>query len=335
MLKFDLQYSNSGKTVDLSQLIPHQLRKSIDPDESFAYTYSNDTLFIRNGKNVYLFQNAKHEFVYLRHYGLRNKFPTEHLYYRNGSLYFFGIYNENPASEHLSSGFLKLDLKDSTEQIITVQFSYLPMTHFGPNNFMDMYDSTYMVCDPILYRIRFYNLNHQLCDSIIAPDSLFTCSSPMQFQSQFNTREISSNPSPHLPEIADYLAKIDRVWTVHFLDDHTIFVRLSRNSLNKNAEDAQRLYDHVWKKINGGWRLILVKDIGHLETSSIITTKTDLWPFFVPGSEFYFQNGCLYHAFWSSSGGGFPQSVGEFYGASETERSKLVLKVVTYRFDHP
>lgn len=200
---------------------------------------------------------------------------------------------------------------------------------------MDMDRSGYLVCDPLFYRIDLYDLNDQLCDSIIAPDTAFTRSSSIKFERQFNALEIANDPSPHLPELADYLSEIDRIWTVNFIDKNTIFVRLSRNSLNKTKDRRQQLFDHVWKKTNGLWRLVVIKEIADLNSSSFLNSKNDLWPYFVPGSKFFFQNGYLYHSFWSSSSSELPQSVGDFYGATEINKEKLRLKVVTFFFGQP
>jgi hypothetical protein len=171
-----------------------------------------------------------------------------------------------------------------------------------------------------------------LIDSLQAPGGEFTVANNFaEFNKSFPHEKVALGPVDYFKDMNLFLSKIDRVWTVNFIDHETIFVTLTRNSLPSKEQGKQLFYQHTWKKINGTWKLITVNDLNKVNSNgSQLKAKTDVLPYFFLGSKILFNDGLIYYLFWGSGNNEIPKSVERFYGFNEKDRAKLFLKRITF-----
>ncbi len=83
-------------------------------------------------------------------------------------------------------------------------------------------------------------MKDEITDSLVASDSIFKASPQIPtFQDQFSVSKISKNAVSYLPDMSSYLNKMDRVWTVNYIDENDLFIRLTRNSRKTEENDKQ------------------------------------------------------------------------------------------------
>ena len=314
---------------DLSKELSKSQKALIFPKYEFAYFFSGSLLIARNRNNVFLFDYREKKFRLKQHILLKQKYGR-HMYLAGNTLYFYEIYSRNTVSEELGPGFLSYDLEAGTETIHKIPFEHLALTHLAPNQFIDFSQTHYIVCDPLRYRLYEYDLKNQLKDSLSVPDSLFKISDTHRFGKYFNVTKMGNNVVDYLDDMRAYLDTIDRVWMIHYIDENTLFVRLSRNSIKSPEMNAQLFYDHIWVKKHEEWKLVQTKEISSFNTYQTITGK-DLWPYFFPGSKYVCYKGSLYYSIWSSAENKFPQEAHHFFGFDSADRSRLSLKLIEFK----
>jgi len=317
------------QTYNLETLLPKEDRKLISRDYGFNYLFSGNLLIVRAKNQVFLFNYLNGKPKFRQRIQLSENYPGS-IYRKGDSLYFYKIYNQHVKDSKLPSGFILYNLSTGKEEIHKLPFDYLAITHMAPNSFIDFTSSGYLVCDPLRYRIYEYDFEYRLKDSICGPDSSFTISNTGAFKSKFKDKELSENASDYLADMTTYLQTIDRIWMVNYIDENTLFVRLTRNTQNTAENKRELFYDHIWQKKNGSWKLVQVRPLTNFNSSQPITEK-DLWPHFFPGSKYTCSNGSLYYTVWSSSANTFPQTGRTFFGFDATDRSRLGLKVIQFK----
>jgi len=327
--KVSIALENAVKTFDLSKQLPKKEKQLISEVHDFSYCFSGDQLIIRNKNNIFLFHYTTKKFTFQKSISLVHKYGTN-IFKKDNQLYFFNIYNYHPKSENLASGFLKLDLTTGAEEVHELPFGYLAITHLTPQNYLTFTNTGYLVCDPLRYKLYEYDFNNTLKDSIGVPDSLFKTCDVTHFANAFKVEELGSNVSSYLPKMTSYLDSLDRVWIVSYIDENTLFVRLTRNTIKSKEMQGQLFYDHIWVKKNGKWTLTQTKEISSFRTEQTMTEK-DLWPYFFPGSKLICSKGILYYTVWSASKNIFPQNANSFFGFDIKDRNALSLKLIQFK----
>ena len=329
--KFNLSLFTPDKyicSLDLKTRLPKESKVLIQDSYDCNYLLSGNLLVIRNKNHGFLFHFNRGKTVYKRTISLSENYG-KHIHFKDSTLYFYGIYNYHPNDSKLTSGFISYNLITNKEEVTTFPFDFLPLTHMAPNNFMDFSDKGYIVCDPLRYKLYEYDFKHVLRDSITIADSSFNTSAISTFTSTFKSKDFSYNATSYLDALTTHLDSTDRIWMVNYLDDNTLFVRLTRNSLRSPAQ-GQLFYDHIWYREKEGWKLKQVKEISSFNTKCIITEK-DLWPYFFPGSKYSCSNGSVYYTIWSSSDNRFPQNAEHFFGFDTKDRTNLRLKLIEFK----
>lgn len=331
--KLNLQIVDSShqiKSYDLKELLDKNIRQKISPTYGYYYHIQEHHLFINNHYNIFVFELNKNTVAFKKHYQLASDI-ARNFYLNDSVLITYDIYNYHPEDSDMPSGYRTLNLKTDKQQAFPLPFKYLSLTHKTPNKFLDFSTKGYVLCDPFHYRLVFYNYNNEVVDSVIAPSNAFTVSNHLEeFEKLFPSEKLAKGPVDYFERMNISLAKTDRVWTVNFMDDRTIFVRITRNTQNKPNEKKLLFYDHIWRKITGEWQLIENKNISEIDLKSHSISKEDVWPVFIVGSKLHFSDGIIYYTFWGSGSNDFPQSADKFYGFSETDRTKLFLKVIKF-----
>ncbi len=317
------------KRYDLNSYLTKKQSQLINSKLSFSHCLSGNNLVIKNGSSVFLFQVEHLKFKLKQQIQLRSKYGST-IFFTNNTLYFYEIYNSYRQPERITSGFLEYNLTTGEERIHPLPFNCLSVTHINPNRFVDFTSKGYILCDPFSYKLYEYDFNHMLKDSISAPDKFFTVSSASRFNEAFPFEKTAANPSSFFEKMNAYLDSTDRIWLINYVDDHTIFIRLTRNSIKTKDQKNQLFYDHVWERKKDGWQLVQVKEISNFNTEQTITEK-DLWPHFFPGSKYSCSKGILYYTFWSSSSNIFPQVGTHFFGFDTQDRNKLSLKLIEFK----
>jgi hypothetical protein len=318
------------KVQDLSKELNKGVRKKIDVRYDFEYFLSKDILIVKNRNLILLFDFKDNKFRFNRAITLNLKYQNT-IFLEDTTLFIYGVYNNPKRDERFQCGVLSYNLNTNKEELKEIPFKYLSLTHMRPNKFIDFNHNGYLVCDPFTYKIYEYNFNHQLRDSIYPNDSLFTVAKdPEYFSVLYKPEDLQPSPADHFGSMTNYLNGIDRIWTANYLDDSTLFVRLTRNSLNRPEKKSQLFYDHIWIRKDGSWKLTQVKEISSFRTEQTITAN-DLWPYFFPGSKMVFDSGILYYLVWSPAENKFPQTAHDFFGFSTSDRNKLSLKVIEFK----
>jgi hypothetical protein len=318
--------------LDLEKLLSKSQKKMIRPAYSFSYFLSRDTLIIRNQRNVFVFTYNHQRFSLRDHFTLKQKFGDK-IYLNHNTIYFYGIYDHFGADFELASGYLAYDLANKKEKVLTFPFQEIAITHLGPNKFIDFSGTSYMICDPLRYRLYMFDLHDQLQDSISLPDSLFKVSPVKDFVTRFDVQKMGTGVVDHLDDMRAYVDTVDRIWMIHYINDSTLYVRLTRNSLRGTNKKGQLFYDHVWLRKDRKWTLIEIKDLNQYDPEKPIG-KESLWPYFFPGSKYTCNNGTLYFTCWSSSSDTFPQTINQLSGFDATNRDLVCLKLITFRLKH-
>jgi hypothetical protein len=316
------------KTLDLERILSKSDRQLLSEGYPFTYLLDGRMLVVRNGENAFLFDYNNAKVKFKQRIRLSDN-RGQGIYMAGNKLYFYGIYNYNKRDSKIPSGFIVYDLVTGEEKKFKILFDYLSLTHIAPNNFLDFTPGGYIVCDPLRYKLYEYDYNNSIKDSIFLPDSLFKVNDTRYFTSLFNSKDVSENPTNYLQSMSAYLDTVDHVWTVNYLDENTLFIRLTRNSLIASNK-GQLFYDHIWVKSNNKWKLTQVKEIYSFRTEKTIEEK-DLWPYFFPGSKYTCANGTLYYTVWSSSQNIFPQNAHSFFGFDTDNRSALSLKLIRFK----
>jgi hypothetical protein len=184
---------------------------------------------------------------------------------------------------------------------------------------MDFSENGYVVCDPLRYRLYNYSYTNQLKDSITLSESLFKTSDPARFSKKFDPEKMGSQVVNYLDSMRNYLDTLDRIWMINYIDENTLFVRLTRNSTKAAGKKGQLFYDHLWLKKEDGWHLAQTKDLSNFKIDEAIN-KENLWPYFFPGSKYIACNGILYYTCWSPYPDSFPQSLKHFSGLDSKDR---------------
>lgn len=332
--KFNLNLfkpNNHICSVDLKESLPKDHKELIQDNYSYNYLLSDNILVIRNKNHAFLFSLNQCKAVYKQTITLSEN-HGKHIYFKDSTLYFFSIYNYHPNDSGLPSGFISYNLRNGKEEQKPLPFEFMPLTHMAPNDFIDFTTTGYVLCDPLRYKLCEYDFNHRLKDSIVITDSLFTTSHVSTFKTSFPTRDVSQNTSSFMDAMTAQLDSTDRIWTVNYLDQNTLFVRLTRNSLRQTTTQGQLFFDHIWCREKDGWKLKQVKEISGFNTKQVVTEK-DLWPYFFPGSKYNCSRGSIYYTVWSSSENNFPQSAERFFGFDTKDRSTLRLKLIEFKLE--
>lgn len=319
------------KEIDLGKLLSKSEEKLIQSSYSFHYFYSRDTLVIRNRKSVFLFSMKKGDFKLENVFAFKGK-SGDKIYFHNNTIYFFGIYNHHPADDELSSGYLSYDLRSKEEKVFHFPFQAIVLTHLAPNRFMDFSEKSYAVCDPLKYKIYVFDLHNSVKDSLQAPDSLFRFNDLTAFTHRFDRQKIGAGIVNHLDDLRQYMDTLDRVWMINYINDSTLFVRLTRNSTRKEKQ-RQQFYDHLWVRKKQGWMLTEIKNIANPDPEKKMQ-KEDLWPFFLAASNYSCDRGTLYFTCWSTSPETLPQTLNELSGMNATKKDEIFLKVLQFKPTH-
>jgi hypothetical protein len=330
--KFNLSLFTPHKqicSVDLKEYLPKEQKELIQNNYSYNYLLSEDVLVIRNKNHAFLFNLNQSKVVYKQTITLSENYG-KHIYFKDSTLYFFSIYNYHPNDSQIPSGFISHNLRNGKEEQRALPFEFMSLTHMAPNDFIDFTEVGYILCDPLRYKLYEYDFNHRLKDSIVIGDNLFTTSNVSTFENTFPSRKVAQNASSFMDAMTAHLDSTDRIWTVNYLDENTLFIRLTRNSLRLTTTQGQLFYDHIWRREKEGWKLTQVKEISSFNTKQVLTEK-DLWPYFFPGSKYTCSKGSLYYTVWSSSDTIFPQKAERFFGFDTKDRTALRLKLIEFK----
>jgi len=322
--------TDEKRTHSLVKLLPKNLSSKISNKWSFYYYISNNKLFIKNFNNIFIFNITENDIQFSTSFIFPKK-NQKNMYLRDTILFIYSIYNMFELLGDIPSGYTAIKLKDGSHESVSIPFKYLPLTHIGPNKFIDFNTKGYVVCDPFEYKLFFYDYKNKLIDSLQAPDSSFTASKDLKdFEISFPKVQVSKDPGYYFEKLQSFLQKTDRIWTINFMDDETIFTRITRNTLNSSGGKQEPFFVHIWKKIDNTWRLTQVKNTKEASLNAPEINSSDLWPVFIPGSDILFNNGFLYYLFWGVKSNDFPQPADRFYGFKEPDRNKLFLKVIKF-----
>jgi len=318
-------------TVSLNDLLDQTLRRLISKAHQFDYYKKDQILCVKNYDNLFLFKVLNDQVTFSKHFTLIAD-NTRNLYLNDSLLFCYEIYNHHPSDSDVHASYNVLNINSGKQSSFKLDFKYLSLTHLGPSKFIDFNHNVYVLCDPFQYKFLFYDYNNQLIDSLQAPGGEFTVANNFaEFNKSFPHEKVALGPVDYFKDMNLFLSKIDRVWTVNFIDHETIFVTLTRNSLPSKEQGKQLFYQHTWKKINGTWKLITVNDLNKVNSNgSQLKAKTDVLPYFFLGSKILFNDGLIYYLFWGSGNNEIPQSVERFYGFNEKDRAKLFLKRITF-----
>jgi hypothetical protein len=330
---FNITVANANskiKILDLNKLLTKDLKNKIDKRYSYEYYFKGSYLIVKNRGNIFVFTYLNNEFAFQRSYFLSRKYGNN-IYIYGDKIILSELYNHHPKSECFSSGYLELDLNAGTEKMTNLEFKYIGLTHFGSNKFLDFTAKGYLLADPFTYKIYEYDFDNNLRDSLSAPDTAFKVSDNLKyFSDNFSPEKLSDSPASHFSKINDFLSNIDRIWSVNYLNDTTIYVRLARNSLNPPDKKKEMMFDHIWRKSKNHWELIQSKSLIVTTLKNNINRK-DLWPDFFLGTKIYFDNGYLYHVIWNATENIFPQKGESFYGFDALDKKNLKLKVLKFK----
>lgn len=330
--RFTLHLFTTAKEVkrfDLIEELGSADKNQIAENYPCVYSLANQRLIIRNKNNAFIYDYRPDRVKFIKRISLREN-HTKHIYQRGDVLYFFAIYNYHKRDCSIPSGFTTYDLKTGKEEEHPLPFENLALSHLAPNEFIDFSKNGYIVCDPLRYTLREYDFNQTLRDSIVAPDSTFTRQKTQTFSNLFPYEKVSQNPSTYLEGMMAYLDTLDRVWSVNYMDENTVFVRLTRNTLRPKGMNVQLFYDHLWQKQNGKWKLVQVTEISSFQTKEVISQK-ELWPYFFPGSKYSCGNGSLYYTYWSAGNNSLPEVAEHFFGFDVKDRSQLHLQLLEFK----
>lgn len=317
------------KRIDLTEGLSSADRTQIAENYPCIYSLRDGRLIIRNKNNAFIYAYCTDQVKFIKRISLRQN-HCKHIYQKGDLIYFFGIYNYHKRDCPIPSGFTCYDLKTGEEEEFAIPFENLALSHLAPGEFIDFSNRGYIVCDPLRYTLYEYDFNQALRDSIVVPDSVFSRPKTSSFSHMFPSEKVSQNPSAYLEGMTTYLDTLDRVWSVNYLDENTLFVRLTRNSIRPKEMKVQLFYDHLWQKQNGKWKLIELKEISSFQTKEVISQK-ELWPYFFPGSKYSCGNGSLYYTHWSAGNNSLPQVAESFFGFDVKDRNQLRLQVLEFK----
>ena len=321
-------YDSTGKNyeVNLLTILPKKIAQSVDSRYRYTYSIDKNILVVKNTNNLYIFDNSNNRFRFKKKIVLKHP-SQDNVFVEAGVIYLYGVYNfhEKSLDKSFRSGYLSIDIESEEEKILEIPFEDLVLTHNSPNNFMDFDSQQFLMAEPFTYKIKLFNLNNQVEDSIVANDSSFTVSDKItEFRSLFDPKKVGEGPSDYFESMNQLLMQMDRIWLVYFIDKYTIFVRLTRNSLNRQGENKMRFFDHIWCKSANGWQLRQVRDLDKLFQSETVTSQ-NIWPLFVPGSKLIFSEMALHYLFWTSTESELPMATKDFYWPSHEKKPHLKL----------
>ncbi|PBQ32585.1 hypothetical protein CNR22_12650 [Sphingobacteriaceae bacterium] len=328
-VKMFTQKKTGPVEYDLFKLLNKTQRGYLNSAYKCGYYFSGSKLVVRNRFNVFLFSYTDGKFIFERHLVLKEKYG-KNIFMREKTLYFYSIYDHLKIDEELASGYSTFNIETNEETCFTLPFDGIAVTHLAPNKFIDFINEGYVICDPFRYRLRIYSYSNEQKDSINLKEGSFRGIDPAVFSKRFNPENMGIHVVEYLDSMRSYLDTLDRIWMVDYIDENTLFVRLTRNSIRAPGKKGQIFFDHLWTKKEDGWHLSQIKDLSDFKLDEPINQE-ELWPYFFPGSKYSCENGKLIYTFWSGSSIVFPQTLQKFADMSQHNSKALSLRVLYFK----
>lgn len=322
--------NNKAEKVDLLKTLTKKERRKVSNNYNNQYFYSNDTLLIKSNQHIYVYTKKVLDFKCLMK--IKCEESVTNLYHNNGTIYCYGINNSSSSIKNEELIIFSYNIIKNQSNIYKKQFDYLPLCYFKPNSYIDFHQNIYLTCDPLNYKITFFDKENNCFDSIIPLNNVFDNEKEnIKIFSDINfTEQMKKNPSSYFHLLNKKLDKTDRIWIVKFISKDKIFVRFSKNSSN-NLNNSHIFIDHVWYKKNNNWELEIIKQDDNINFNENYN-KNELWPYFITGTKIIFSENKINYLIWSQYENINPQTNSEFYGLSNKIREKIILKLIEFNF---
>jgi hypothetical protein len=304
--------------------------KFISSKHETIYYFSNDTLVVKSDTNYFAFKWLNSDFSYIKRMSLKYKGPE--LYFLNGNIYTYGIYNYTNNQLNIKSGYCKLNLFSNNIKKKDIKFEYLPLTHFAPNKFMDFNSNgDYFIVDPLKYQLKLFTNDDLLIDSIDVPYAEFNQSvETIRFlKDSIDEQVMAKYPTSYFQKVGSIIDKSDRIWQANFIGNKSIVIRISRKGVNSNNAGGPTFYDHLWRNDKGKWRLVQVKKLKIDNFDSQVSLE-EMWPYFLVGTKVLFRENNLLYLTWTSEKSNTISNYSKFFGFDVSDKEKLHLRIIKF-----
>lgn len=217
-----------------------------------------DTLFFVTSKKLlkYYYNKSSDSIEFINAIDLEKLFSRDILYYANNIyLNYPNIYCEKSDynSKRLDEGvfyYFKINLQNIAENKFK-KFEYPSGFYWSvvkPRNIIDFGRENYLITDITNYKIKVYNYNDSLVDSINRNVSFWKA------ETYDNDKFKNQHPAKIFEFITNDTLTKTLIHRVKFLTDRQILVCYSNNS-DDSSDKLYDLYFDLWEKTNKGWEL--------------------------------------------------------------------------------
>jgi hypothetical protein len=326
-----LDFFSLQKRITKTKLDLPKKDKKLVADHSIKMSRAGDTLLL-SLKNIFFRIKIKKNYAteIISRTELKKNYGIDH-FYKNGT--FFSYEVRNTPVEEDRAWVIEKKANSIDEKKTRLAFDYAAFASLGPNNFIDFCMNGFVVANAASYKVYIYDHDHKKVDSIVLNDSsLFK---PLNEALLLKVREIESdayNIKEHLPFLQELRQKGSQVWSINYITRNIIAVRFS--SPVKNGESFDMI-DHVWRKDNGKWEIVLEKKISrYFEKLNEHMSESDIWPYYLYGSRTLYEDGKIYFFYWSNNFSNIADKpICKAYYDSNVSPEKLVLKLSVLDFN--
>ncbi|MBL7898871.1 MAG: hypothetical protein JNJ99_10075 [Crocinitomicaceae bacterium] len=292
LYKFSLDKNPELISLKLPKVAKNYLK---DYRVSEQLSYENDTLVIRLN-HLHLFYSCKSwkSPVFLGS-SIFSDLTYPDFENSNGCIYSLGLNYKDPVCP---LGASQLELSSHKMKTWCFPFDFPILGALEPTNYLDITNQGFITSQSTSYKIAFYDSLGKLNDSIsLSDESVF----PTLADSLLNRLEyLSKNPlnvASNLGFLQSLRTKGAQIWQVHEIRKDLVFVKFSKPDSIRGFD----VIDHVWRKQNDKWELILSKSMSqYFAKENNLFNESEIWPIQFFGSRIFVSNGLIYYFYWGN-----------------------------------